>query len=81
MLVQNNWETLCLNCFLLWTIISKPKLKMENLTAEMESIPLIQHPLPSIPSPYLLGILECEGLLQKQQDFKTCEPLVYHFFF
>lgn len=54
---------------------------MENLTAEMESYSLIQHPLPNT-SPYLLGILEMRDLLQKlQQDFKTCEPLVYHFFF
>lgn len=37
---------------------------MENLTAEMESYSLIQHPLPST-SPYLLGSLEMRGLFSK----------------
>ena len=37
---------------------------MENLTAEMESYSLIQHPVPNT-SPYLLGILEMGGLFSK----------------
>ena len=37
---------------------------MENLTAEMESYSLIQHPLPNT-APYLLGILEMGGLFSK----------------